>query len=155
MNPIRHNWTVEQAQKIYDLPFNDLLFEAQTMHRQYHDPNKVQLSRILSIKTGACPEDCKYCGQSARYHKKTGIEVERLMAVEKVVEAAKRAKAQGASRFCMGGAWRDAKDGNFNQLLEMVTAVKEVGLETCLTVGMLSQEEVDQLDEVGLDYYKS
>ena len=144
-------WPVEAVEALFDLPFNDLLFKAQQVHRENFDANELQLSSLLSIKTGACPEDCKYCPQSARYA--TGLEVERLMRVEKIVEAAKQAKENGASRFCMGAAWRSPKDKDLVVVEEAVRQVKELGLETCATLGMLSKEQADSLKEVGLDYY--
>jgi biotin synthase len=148
---IRHDWSVDQVQALFDLPFNDLLFRAQTVHRQHFDPNQVQVSTLLSIKTGACPEDCKYCPQSARYN--TGLEKERLMEVERVVEKAKQAKASGSTRFCMGAAWKHPHERDMPYVTEMVRRVKELGLETCMTLGMLSQDKADQLAEAGLDYY--
>lgn len=151
MSEIRHNWTVEQVKALFDLPFNDLLFKAQQVHRENFNPNEVQVSTLLSIKTGACPEDCKYCSQSARY--KTDIEKERLMEVEKVVEAAKAAKAQGSTRFCMGAAWRNPKERDMPYVTKMVEEVKSLGLETCMTLGMLSADQANQLKDAGLDYY--
>jgi biotin synthase len=148
-NPLR--WSREQIQELFDLPFNDLLFRAQQVHRENFNPNEVQLSSLLSIKTGACPEDCKYCPQSARY--KTGLEVERLMRVEAIVEAAKKAKENGAGRFCMGAAWRSPKDKDLVVVEEAVRQVKALGLETCATLGMLSQDQADSLKSAGLDYY--
>ena len=135
-------WTREQVEKLFDLPLMDLLFKAQTIHRQHHDPNTVQLSSLLSIKTGACPEDCAYCPQSARY--KTGLKTERLMPLDQIVEAAKVAKSNGAGRFCMGAAWRSPKDGDVEAVAEAVAAVKELGLETCATLGMLTPEHADK-----------
>jgi biotin synthase len=133
------------------MPFNDLLFQAQTAHRQHFDPNAVQVSTLLSIKTGGCPEDCKYCPQSV--HHDTELEPERLMDVDEVVEAARRAKAAGATRFCMGAAWRNPKGKNFERVLEMVRQVREQGLETCATLGMLDEEQTRLLKDAGLDYY--
>lgn len=147
--PLR--WTREQIEALFNLPFNDLLFKAQQVHRENFNPNQVQLSSLLSIKTGACPEDCKYCPQSARYS--TGLEVERLMRVEKIVEAAKKAKENGAGRFCMGAAWRSPKDKDLLVVEEAVRQVKELGLETCATLGMLTQDQADSLKSAGLDYY--
>jgi len=144
-------WTREAVQALLDLPFNDLIFQAQTVHRQHHEPNTVQLSSLLSIKTGACPEDCAYCPQSARY--KTGLKTERLLPLKKIVEAAKTAKANGAGRFCMGAAWRSPKDGDVEAVAEAVAAVKALGLETCATLGMLTPEHAGQLGDAGLDYY--
>ncbi len=148
---VRHDWTPQQVEQLFALPFNDLMFHAQSVHRQNFNPNEVQVSTLLSIKTGACPEDCKYCSQSARY--KTDIEKERLMEVEKVLEAAKQAKAQGSTRFCMGAAWRNPKERDMPYVVEMVKGVKSLGLETCMTLGMLSAEQAKQLKEAGLDYY--
>ncbi|WP_448555224.1 biotin synthase BioB [Thalassotalea montiporae] len=151
LSQVRHNWTIEQVNALFNKPFNDLMFEAQTVHREHFNANEVQVSTLLSIKTGACPEDCKYCSQSARY--KTDIEKERLMEVEKVLEAAKQAKAQGSTRFCMGAAWRNPKERDMPYVTEMVKGVKALGLETCMTLGMLSKDQAQSLQEAGLDYY--
>ncbi|MFB1079258.1 biotin synthase BioB, partial [Photobacterium damselae] len=132
----RHNWNVEEVQQLLDQPFIDLLFQAQQVHRQYHDPNQVQVSTLLSIKTGACPEDCKYCPQSAHY--RTDVERERLMEVEQVLTAAQKAKESGATRFCMGAAWKNPKSRDMPYLLDMIKGVKSLGLETCMTLGMLT-----------------
>ena len=148
---IRHDWTRAEVQALFDMPFNDLLFQAQRVHRQYFDPNAVQISTLLSIKTGGCPEDCKYCPQSV--HHETVLEPERLMDVEAVVKAARRARAAGATRFCMGAAWRNPKGKNFERVLEMVRRVRDEGMETCATLGMLDAEQTRQLREAGLDYY--
>ncbi|MAY13760.1 MAG: biotin synthase BioB [Oceanospirillaceae bacterium] len=148
---IRHNWTVDEAQALLSLPFNDLLFRAQTMHRRYFNPNEVQVSTLLSIKTGACPEDCAYCPQSARYD--TGLEKEKLLEVQAVIEKAKAAKAAGSDRFCMGAAWRSPRKKDMPYVLAMVKGVKELGLETCMTLGMLDEEQSQQLAAAGLDYY--
>lgn len=148
---IRHDWTNQEVQALFDLPFNDLLFQAQLVHRQHFDPNEVQVSTLLSIKTGACPEDCKYCPQSARYN--TGLERQRLMEVQAVLEKAKQAKATGSTRFCMGAAWKHPSERDMPYVLEMVKGVKELGLETCMTLGMLDQDKADQLADAGLDYY--
>lgn len=145
------NWNREQVESLFALPFNDLLFKAQTVHRENHDANAVQLSSLLSIKTGACPEDCAYCPQSARY--KTGLKTERLMPLDQIVEAAKKAKAEGAGRFCMGAAWRSPKDKDIQAVSEAVSAVKALGMETCATLGMLNEEHAAELKEAGLDYY--
>jgi biotin synthase len=144
-------WTLAEVQDLFALPFNDLLFRAQTVHRQHLDANSMQISTLLSIKTGACPEDCKYCPQSTRY--KTGLLVEPLMALAPVLEAAAKAKAAGATRFCMGAAWRSPKNRDMPQVVAMVEGVKELGLETCLTLGMLSQSQSVTLATAGLDYY--
>ncbi|EPJ45856.1 MAG: biotin synthase [Osedax symbiont Rs1] len=148
---VRHNWTKAQVQELFDMPFNDLLFKAHTMHRENFDPNQVQVSTLLSIKTGACPEDCKYCPQSARYN--TGIARERLMEVEAVVAKARQAKASGSTRFCMGAAWKHPHARDMPYVIEMVKQVKEIGLETCMTLGMLDADKSDQLAAAGLDYY--
>lgn len=147
----RNDWTRQEVIALFDTPFNDLLYCAQTVHRENFDPNKVQLSTLLSIKTGACPEDCKYCPQSARYD--TGLEKEKLMQIEQVVEAAKAAKASGSSRFCMGAAWRSPHDRDIPAIEAMIQEVKSLGLETCMTLGMLSENQAQRLSEAGLDYY--
>ncbi|WP_434355268.1 biotin synthase BioB [Parasalinivibrio latis] len=148
---IRHNWTVEEVQTLFEKPFMDLLFEAQLVHREHHLANEVQVSTLLSIKTGACPEDCKYCPQSAHY--RTDIEKERLLEVARVLDAAEKAKSSGATRFCMGAAWKNPKERDMPYLLDMVRGVKNLGLETCMTLGMLNKEQADSLAEAGLDYY--
>ncbi|WP_261924612.1 biotin synthase BioB [Shewanella sp. NFH-SH190041] len=148
---VRHDWRREEIEALFALPMNDLLFQAQTIHRQSFDPNEVQISRLLSIKTGACPEDCKYCPQSARYD--TGLEKERLMEMELVLTEARSAKAAGASRFCMGAAWRNPKAKDMPYLTQMVREVKALGMETCMTLGMLSPQQAGELAEAGLDYY--
>lgn len=147
----RHDWTVKEVQALFNQPFNDLLFQAQTIHRQHFDPNEVQVSTLLSIKTGACPEDCKYCPQSGHYN--TGLEKEKLMQVEQVLKKAKEAKDKGSSRFCMGAAWKHPSDKDLPYVLEMVKGVKEMGLETCMTLGMLRDDQAQALAEAGLDYY--
>ena len=144
-------WTRDSIQALFDLPFMDLVFQAQTVHRANHDPNTVQLSSLISIKSGACPEDCKYCPQSARY--KTGLKNERLMPLDQIVAAAETAKANGAERFCMGAAWRTPKDADIQEVAEAVAAVKSLGLETCATLGMLNEDQAQQLQEAGLEYY--
>lgn len=151
LGQVRNDWTLEQVNELFALPFNDLMFKAQTVHRQHFDPNHVQVSTLLSIKTGACPEDCKYCPQSARYD--TGLEKERLMEVEKVIQRAKEAKQTGSTRFCMGAAWRNPRDRDMPYVLEMVREVKKLGLETCMTLGMLTREQAVALQQAGLDYY--
>ncbi len=148
---LRHDWKAEEVEALFSLPFPELLFQAHSMHRQCFDPRKIQASTLLSIKTGACPEDCAYCPQSARH--KTGLEVERLFDVEQVLASAKNAKDKGATRFCMGAGWRTPKEKDFVQVLDMVKAVKALGLETCITVGMLNEDQAQRLGEVGLDYY--
>ena len=148
---LRHDWTHEEVRALFDQPFNDLLFAAQTVHRQHFDPNEVQVSTLLSIKTGACPEDCKYCPQSGHYN--TELDKEKLMAVEKVVAEARRARDFGATRFCMGAAWRSPTERDLPLVQEMVRQVKALGLETCMTLGMLTSEQADSLAAAGLDYY--
>ena len=148
---IRTDWTREEVEAFFRLPFNDLMFRAQQVHRSYFDANEVQLCTLLSIKTGACPEDCKYCSQSGRYQ--TGLTREKLLEVEVVVAKAEEAKANGATRFCMGAAWRGPKDRDLAPVLEMIRQVKDLGLETCVTLGMLTQEQTSHLAEAGLDYY--
>ncbi|KJF94139.1 biotin synthase [Photobacterium angustum] len=148
---VRNNWTVEEVQALFDKPFMDLVFEAQQVHRQYHQPNQVQVSTLLSIKTGACPEDCKYCPQSAHY--RTDVNKERLLEVERVLDAATKAKQSGATRFCMGAAWKNPKERDMPYLLDMVKGVKEMGLETCMTLGMITSDQADTLADAGLDYY--
>jgi biotin synthase len=148
---IRHDWSREEVEHLFALPFNDLLFQAQTVHRQCHDPNAVQVSTLLSIKTGGCPEDCAYCPQAARYA--TGVKAEKLMSVDAVLERAQAAKDAGASRFCMGAAWRSPKDRDVVKVAEIVAAVKGLGLQTCATLGMLTQPQADTLKAAGLDFY--
>ncbi|MFM2589544.1 biotin synthase BioB [Vibrio sp. TBV020] len=148
---VRHNWTVAEVRELMEKPFMDLLFEAQMVHRQYQQHNHVQVSTLLSIKTGACPEDCKYCPQSARYT--TDIEKERLMEVERVLDAAQKAKNAGSTRFCMGAAWKNPKERDMPHLTEMIKGVKGMGLETCMTLGMLTPEQANSLADAGLDYY--
>ncbi len=148
---VRYNWTREEIEALYDLPMMDLLFRSQTMHRKYFDPNKVQLSTLLNIKEGGCAEDCKYCSQSSRY--KTDVGASKLMDKDTVVEYAKKAKANGSGRFCMGAAWRNVKDRDIDKISEIVTAVKDLGMETCMTLGMLNKDQADNLKEAGLDYY--
>jgi len=148
---VRHNWTVDQVNQLMQKPFMDLLFEAQLVHRKYQQHNHVQVSTLLSIKTGACPEDCKYCPQSARYT--TDVDKERLMEVERVLDAANKAKSAGSTRFCMGAAWKNPKQRDMPHLTEMIQGVKELGLETCMTLGMLTPDQAKQLADAGLDYY--
>ncbi len=144
-------WSLDQVEALFALPFNDLMFQAQTAHRAHFDANTVQLSTLLSIKTGGCSEDCGYCSQSARHD--TGLEREKLLDVEEVVATAKAAKEAGATRFCMGAAWRGPKDKDLGAVAEMVREVKALGLETCVTLGMLKPGQAEQLKEAGLDYY--
>ncbi|MBE1275872.1 biotin synthase BioB [Enterovibrio baiacu] len=148
---VRHNWTVEEVQALFEKPFMDLMFEAQQVHRQFHPANEVQVSTLLSIKTGACPEDCKYCPQSAHY--RTDVEKERLLEVERVLDAADKAKRSGATRFCMGAAWKNPKARDMPYLKEMIQGVKGMGLETCMTLGMLDESQATELADAGLDYY--
>ena len=144
-------WSVAEIAALFELPFSDLIYRAQTVHRQHFDPNAVQISTLLSIKTGGCSEDCGYCPQSARYH--TGVENEELMALNDVVSAARAAKESGASRFCMGAAWRGPKQRDLEPVLKMIEEVKALGLETCATLGMLKEGQAEQLKDAGLDYY--
>ncbi|OOG46305.1 biotin synthase BioB [Rhodanobacter sp. C06] len=148
---IRHDWTREEVAALFALPFNELLHRAHTVHRAHHDPNAVQVSTLLSIKTGGCPEDCAYCPQAARYD--TGVAAQKLMEVDDVLARAKAAKAAGASRFCMGAAWRGPKDRDIPKVAEIVRAVKDLGLETCATLGLLGEGHAQQLKDAGLDYY--
>jgi biotin synthase len=164
MSQIKHNWTKQEILEIYNKPLMELLYEAATIHRKYHEPNKVQVSTLLSIKTGGCPEDCGYCPQAARYH--TNIEGNDLMSLEKVKAQALRAKASGSSRVCMGAAWRNVKDGQeFDQVLEMVRTINKLDMEVCCTLGMITENQAKRLAEAGLyaynhnldtseDYYK-
>lgn len=144
-------WRVAEIEELLNLPFNDLLYRAQVIHRQHHDANAVQLSTLVSVKTGGCSEDCGYCPQAARYH--TGVENQGMLPLEEVVEAAAAAKARGASRFCMGAAWRGPKQRDLDKVIQMVSAVKALGMETCTTLGMLRPGQAEQLKEAGLDYY--
>lgn len=144
-------WTTKQANNLFSMPFFELLFQAQQIHRQHFDPQQMQVSTLLSIKTGACPEDCKYCSQSARY--KTGLETERLMEVQQVLASAKKAKQAGSTRFCMGAAWRNPRERDMPYLEMIVKEVKSLGMETCMTLGMLDNNQAQRLAEAGLDYY--
>ncbi|WP_269077889.1 biotin synthase BioB [Endozoicomonas montiporae] len=148
---VRHDWNRAEVEALFALPFNDLMYRAQQTHRLFFDPNRIQLSTLLSIKTGACPEDCKYCPQSGHYN--TGLEKEKLMAVETVLERAKQAKANGATRFCMGAAWRSPTDKDLSHVIQMIRSIKALGMETCVTLGMLSPEQSRELAAAGLDYY--
>lgn len=147
----KHDWQVEEVLKLFEMPFNDLIFKAAEIHRSNHNPNAVQISTLLSIKTGSCPENCKYCPQSAHYN--TGLEKESLMETGKILEAAKAAKDAGASRFCMGAAWRSLHDRDVEKICHIVDEVKKTGLETCMTLGMLTDAQSKKLKEAGLDYY--
>src|SRR5271170_6503798 len=150
-NPVRHDWTREEVRALFDLPFPDLMFRAQSAHRQNFDPTEVQISTLLSIKTGGCPEDCAYCPQSARYD--TGLRAEKLMALDAVLAEARTAKNGGASRFCMGAAWRSPKDRDLDAVCAMVEGVKAMGMESCVTLGMLTPPQAARLKGAGLDYY--
>jgi len=147
----KNGWHYDEVKKMFDLPFNDLIHMAQTAHRENFDPNTIQLSTLCNIKVGGCPEDCSYCSQSVRYQ--TGVKAEKLMAVGDVISAARLAKKNGASRFCMGAAWRNPKERDFARVLEMVRAVKGLGLETCATLGMLTEDQASRLKQAGLDFY--
>ena len=149
----RHSlsWTVDKIKELLDLPFNDLIYQAQQVHRLFFDANQIELATLLSIKTGGCPEDCGYCPQAARYQ--THVDAEKILPLEEVLEKAKIAQANGATRFCMGAAWRSPKDRDLEKVTEMVKAVKEMGLQTCATLGMLNANQAQQLKEAGLDYY--
>lgn len=147
----RNDWTREEIQHLYEQPFMDLVFKAQQIHREYFDANVIQVSTLLSIKTGKCPEDCKYCSQSAHYDSK--LEAEKRIAVDKVISEAKDALESGSSRFCMGAAWRNPHERDMPYVLEMVREVKALGLETCMTLGMLNQSQAERLHDAGLDYY--
>ncbi|MFX4308670.1 biotin synthase BioB [Acinetobacter soli] len=148
---LRNDWTRDEIQALYDQPFLDLVFQAQQVHREHFSANTIQVSTLLSIKTGKCPEDCKYCSQSAHYDSK--LEAEKRIAVDKVILEAKAAKESGSSRFCMGAAWRNPHERDMPYVLEMVREVKSLGLETCMTLGMLNQSQAERLKEAGLDYY--
>lgn len=148
---LRNDWTRDEIQALYDQPFLDLVFKAQSVHREHFQPNTIQVSTLLSIKTGKCPEDCKYCSQSAHYDSK--LEAEKRIAVDKVIREAQTAKDSGSSRFCMGAAWRNPHERDMPYVLEMVREVKALGLETCMTLGMLNQSQAERLKDAGLDYY--
>ena len=148
---IRHDWTAEEVQALFDLPFNDLIFKAQTIHREFFNPNEVQMCQLLSIKTGGCPEDCGYCSQSA--FAESDIGASKLMEVEEVLNEARKAKEGGATRYCMGAAWRSPKDRDIEKLKAMISGVKDMGMETCATLGMLTAEQAQELADSGLDYY--
>jgi biotin synthase len=148
---VRHDWTREEVRALFALPFPELMFRAQSVHRRYFDPTEVQISTLLSIKTGGCPEDCAYCPQSVHYD--TGVKAEKLMTVDAVIAEARAAKAAGASRFCMGAAWREPRDRDFDKVCAMVAGVKAVGLESCATLGMLTASQAKRLKAAGLDYY--
>jgi len=149
--PLRHDWSMGEVTAFLDEPLNNLLFAAQTTHRRHFEPNRIQVSTLLSIKTGACPEDCGYCSQSAKHE--TGLEPERLLPLSEVLDAARAAREEGATRFCMGAAWRNPTDKNLEQVIAMISGVKALGMETCVTLGMLEQDQARRLREAGLDYY--
>ncbi|MCK4833457.1 MAG: biotin synthase BioB [Gammaproteobacteria bacterium] len=148
---LRHDWSKQEITALFEQPFNDLLFQAQSIHRGNFDPNQVQVSTLLSIKTGACPEDCGYCSQSSKNDAE--VERERLLPLDEVIEKAQLAKDNGASRFCMGAAWRNPTDKNLEKVIDMITAVKDIGMETCVTLGMLTEKQSQRLKDAGLDYY--
>ena len=151
MSELRHDWRIEEVNALLAMPFADLMFQAHQVHRENFSPNQVQISTLLSIKTGACPEDCGYCSQSAKHD--TSLERERLLPLQEVIDAAQAAKNQGATRFCMGAAWRNPTDKNLERVVEMVEAVKGLGMETCVTLGMLENHQAQRLRAAGLDYY--
>jgi biotin synthase len=151
MTEIRHDWSLDEINALFSMPFNDLLFKAHTIHRENFDPNKVQVSQLLNIKTGACPEDCSYCSQSSKYD--TGLERERLMSLEEVRDAALQAKKNGSERFCMGAAWRNPTDKSLDRVIDMIKVVKSLDMESCVTLGMLTSDQANRLKEAGLDYY--
>lgn len=151
MTNLKNDWTQTEVEALFSLPFSDLLFKAHTIHRQYFDVNSVQVSSLLNIKTGACPEDCSYCSQSSKYD--TGLEREKLMEINAVLEQAKVAQDQGAMRFCMGAAWRNPTDKSLDKVIAMIQGVKAMGMETCVTLGMLTQKQAFALKDAGLDYY--
>lgn len=148
---LRNNWKLHEIKELFELPFNDLLFKAQSIHRENFTPNEVQVSSLLNIKTGACPEDCSYCSQSSKYD--TGLERESLMQIQNVLVEAKKAKKRGASRFCMGAAWRNPTDKSLDKVIPMIEEVKAMGMETCVTLGMLTDLQAQRLKDAGLDYY--
>lgn len=148
---VRHDWSLDEIGALFGLPFSDLLFRAQVVHRANFDPNQMQVSTLLSIKTGACAEDCAYCSQSARYE--TGLERERLLPLTEVVAAAQAARDKGSTRFCMGAAWRNPTDKNLDKVIDMITAVRGLGMQTCVTLGMLTEAQAQRLRDAGLDYY--
>ena len=151
MFEIKNDWKLDEIRALFEMPFNDLLFKAHSIHREVFDPNQVQVSSLLNIKTGACPEDCSYCSQSSKYD--TGLERESLMEIEQVLKKAQIAKDKGASRFCMGAAWRNPTDKSLDKVIPMIQGVKAMGMETCVTLGMLTPKQASSLKEAGLDYY--
>ncbi len=148
-NEIRHNWQTQDVLSLMNQPLNDLLYQAQTIHRKYFDANTIQLSTLLNIKQGGCPEDCAYCPQSVRYE--TEVNAEAMLSIDKVIIAAGKAKQEGATRFCMGAAWRSPKEKDFKVVLDMVKEVKSLGMETCVTMGMLDDDQTSRLKQAGLD----
>ena len=151
MIEVRNDWQIDEIKALFELPFNDLLYKAHSIHRETFDPNKVQVSSLLNIKTGACPEDCSYCSQSSKYD--TGLEREKLMEIDEVLKQAQNAKNKGATRFCMGAAWRNPTDKSLDKVIPMIQGVKSMGMETCVTLGMLSPKQASALKKAGLDYY--
>jgi len=151
MIEIKNDWHLDEINALFQMPFNDLLFMAHSIHREVFDPNQVQVSSLLNIKTGACPEDCSYCSQSSKYD--TGLEREKLMEIDLVLQQAQEAKDKGATRFCMGAAWRNPTDKSLDKVIPMIQGVKAMGMETCVTLGMLTPTQADTLKEAGLDYY--
>ncbi len=151
MTELRHDWRIEEVNALLAMPFSDLMFQAHQVHRENFSVNQVQISTLLSIKTGACPEDCGYCSQSAKHD--TSLERERLLPLQEVIDSATEARANGATRFCMGAAWRNPTDKNLDRVIEMVQAVKDLGMETCVTLGMLTGKQASRLKDAGLDYY--
>ena len=151
MIEVRNDWEIAEIKALFELPFNDLLYKAHSIHRETFDPNKVQVSSLLNIKTGACPEDCSYCSQSSKYD--TGLEREKLMEIDEVLKQAQNAKNKGATRFCMGAAWRNPTDKSLDKVIPMIQGVKAMGMETCVTLGMLSPKQASALKDAGLDYY--
>ncbi len=151
MIEVRNDWKIDEIKALFEIPFNDLLFKAHSIHRVTFDPNKVQVSSLLNIKTGACPEDCSYCSQSSKYD--TGLEREKLMEIDEVLKQAQNAKNKGATRFCMGAAWRNPTDKSLDKVIPMIQGVKAMGMETCVTLGMLSPKQASTLKKAGLDYY--
>jgi len=150
-NEVRHDWQVQEVLSLMNQPLNDLVFQAQTIHRKYFDANAVQLSTLLNIKRGGCPEDCAYCPQSVHYE--TEVDAETMLSLDKIKDAAEKARQEGATRFCMGAAWRGPKEKDFKMVLEMIREVKSLGMETCVTMGMLNDDQTARLKQVGLDYY--
>lgn len=148
---MKKKWTIEKTKTLFQKPFFELMFQAQQEHRKYFDPNRIQISTLLSIKTGSCPEDCKYCPQSARY--KTGVKTESLLEIDKIIDAAKKAKSSGSSRFCMGAAWKNPKEKDMPYLEKIIKEVKKLGMETCMTLGTLSDQQAKKLSDAGLDFY--